>query len=32
VNVLHGQGRLPQAKVKCFVALACELLPVRFKL
>jgi DNA-binding transcriptional LysR family regulator len=32
VNVLHRQGRLPQAKVKCFVALACELLPVRFKL
>jgi DNA-binding transcriptional LysR family regulator len=32
VNVLHRQGRLPQAKVKCFVALACELLPARFKL
>jgi len=26
------QGRLPQAKVKCFVALACELLPARFEL
>jgi DNA-binding transcriptional LysR family regulator len=32
VNVLHRQGRLPQAKVKCFVALACELLPARFEL
>jgi DNA-binding transcriptional LysR family regulator len=32
VNVLHRQGRLPQAKVKCFVALVCELLPARFKL
>jgi len=32
VNVLHHQGRLPQAKVKCFVEMACELLPARFKL
>jgi DNA-binding transcriptional LysR family regulator len=32
VNVVHRQGRLQQAKVKCFVALACELLSVRFKL
>ena len=32
VNVLHRQGRLPQAKVKCFVTLACELLPAHFKL
>ena len=32
VNVLHRQGRLPQAKVKCFVEMACELLPARFEL
>ena len=32
VNVLHRQGRLPQAKVKCFVEIACELLPARFNL
>ncbi len=32
VNVLHRQGRLPQAKVKCFVAMACELLPARCEL
>ena len=32
VNVLHRQGRLPQAKVKCFVEIACKLLPARFEL
>ncbi len=32
VSVLHRQGRLPQAKVKCFVGLASELLPARLEL